>query len=334
MGVSTSLTTRLAALAAGLAAVAAPALAATPGAIGPSTGGAAPAPRAGPVAASAPIRIVLLAAATNVPADASSADDARGLDALVAPLARYPDALLTLVLSASRQPQQVMAAARAPHRTEPDPNWDPAVTALASYPHVLARLADDPDRLRALGDAVGQRREALTAAVNRVRLAAVEAGTLRSTARRTVTVADGTVTIRRRDRHQPWTFQPGDYRLAPPPLPSIRDDRWLPDPRPRPGVRWRPRHHQLMLPPVHRPWRDPAWFLPHRRLYPDDPYLRWRYRDRERILRPQRARPMEPPTAHRPRTPPGAPASVPRSGPAAPMPPQSESVERRSAVPR
>ena len=86
------------------------------------------------------------------------------LDALLAPVALYPDPLLSQVLMAATYPQDVAEAAawaRAnPHLTgeqavraaDPYP-WDPSVKSLLAFPDVLARMDESPQWTADLGQA-------------------------------------------------------------------------------------------------------------------------------------------------------------------------------------
>src|SRR5688572_31057308 len=61
------------------------------------------------------------------------------LDALVAPIALYPDGLISDILVASTFPDQVEAAAKLPKDAQPDESWSPAVKQLLSFPDILDR---------------------------------------------------------------------------------------------------------------------------------------------------------------------------------------------------
>ncbi|WP_100643494.1 DUF3300 domain-containing protein [Alteromonas facilis] len=87
------------------------------------------------------------------------------LDNVLAPIALYPDTLLTHVLIASTYPMDVIRAAR--WRENNDSlsedqirrrvdvfDWDPSVKALAPFDRVLAQMSEDIDWLNYLGDAV------------------------------------------------------------------------------------------------------------------------------------------------------------------------------------
>lgn len=103
------------------------------------------------------------------------------LDALLAPVALYPDALLQQILAASTRPYDVEQAARWP-RGSPPPrqSWHPAVEALLHYPDVLARMGENPQWVRDLGDAwMGNERWILDT-VQLLRLRAEATGNLRS----------------------------------------------------------------------------------------------------------------------------------------------------------
>jgi uncharacterized membrane protein YgcG len=89
----------------------------------------------------------------SLPAQAQQIYTQPELDALLAPIALYPDALLTQVLIASTYPEQVEAAAKLPRDAQPDESWDPNVKALLSFPEVLNRMAGSPQWTRDLGQA-------------------------------------------------------------------------------------------------------------------------------------------------------------------------------------
>jgi hypothetical protein len=86
------------------------------------------------------------------------------LDQMLAPIALYPDALLSQILMAATYPLEVVEAARW-SRDNPglegeqaveavaDRDWDPSVKALLALPQVLARMDADLAWTRRLGDA-------------------------------------------------------------------------------------------------------------------------------------------------------------------------------------
>jgi hypothetical protein len=120
------------------------------------------------------------------------------LDNLVAPIALYPDELLSQVLAASTYPLEIVDAEQWLQQNRSLPaeqlvnaakqqNWDPSIQALAAFPDVLDILARDIRWTTDLGNAfLGQQVEVM-AAVQRMRARAVQSGQLRSSQQQTVT---------------------------------------------------------------------------------------------------------------------------------------------------
>src|SRR5438552_7205353 len=86
------------------------------------------------------------------------------LEQLVAPIALYPDSLLSQVLMASTYPLEVVEAARwsqansgvtgpALEDAMQKQAWDPSVKALAAVPQTLQMMSDKLDWTQQLGDA-------------------------------------------------------------------------------------------------------------------------------------------------------------------------------------
>jgi hypothetical protein len=127
------------------------------------------------------------------------------LDNLLAPIALYPDPLLAQVLLAATFPDQIDEAARFV-QGNPDPGyidsqpWDVSVKAVAHYPQVLQRMADQIDWTTSLGQAyVGQSSDVMTA-VQRLRAQARSAGNLVTTPQQEVVYNAGYIEI--------WPAQP------------------------------------------------------------------------------------------------------------------------------
>ncbi|MES2823034.1 MAG: DUF3300 domain-containing protein [Pseudomonadota bacterium] len=86
------------------------------------------------------------------------------LDQILAPIALYPDTVLSQVLIAATYPIEVVQADRWA-RAHPnvkgddavqlveDKDWDPSVKALVAFPDILQRMSDDIDWTQQLGDA-------------------------------------------------------------------------------------------------------------------------------------------------------------------------------------
>ena len=115
------------------------------------------------------------------------------LDAVLAPVALYPDPLVTHILNASVYPQDVAAAAawsRANPQLQGDAAlaavegqiWHPSVKALVAYPDVLARMAESPQWLADLGAAYTGSPDAVNAEIQQLRSRAQATGNLQSNA--------------------------------------------------------------------------------------------------------------------------------------------------------
>ena len=113
------------------------------------------------------------------------------LDALLAPVALYPDPLLTHVLNAAAFPQDVAAAAewrrQNPQLSADDAlravegeMWHPSVKALVVQPDALQRMAESPQWLAELGEAFLNQPQEVHATVQQLRARAQAAGNLRS----------------------------------------------------------------------------------------------------------------------------------------------------------
>src|SRR5277367_4978133 len=120
------------------------------------------------------------------------------LDALVAPIALYPDALVAQVLAASSNPDQVAYAndwltqnrsltGTALAQAVDQQSWDPSVKALTQFPSALDNLAHNLSWTSSLGQAFANQQAEVMQAVQTMRAKAKSAGTLQSTTQITVT---------------------------------------------------------------------------------------------------------------------------------------------------
>src|SRR5882757_10103493 len=96
------------------------------------------------------------------------------LEALVAPIALYPDELLANVLAASTYPLEVVQAdrwakANKSLKAVDKQAWDDSVKALASTPDVLSMMSDKVDWTKDLGDAVLAQQPDVMDAIQRLR---------------------------------------------------------------------------------------------------------------------------------------------------------------------
>jgi len=121
----------------------------------------------------------------------------KDLDELMAPVALYPDALLSQVLMASTYPLEVVEAARwqkqnaslkdkALEAALEKQTWDPSVKALAAVPQVLTMMNEKLDWTTKLGDAFLAQQEDVLKTAQSLRKKADEAGNLKTTKEMTV----------------------------------------------------------------------------------------------------------------------------------------------------
>ena len=138
-----------------------------------------------------------LLAQTSPTANSSETDEAshippEQLDSLVAPIALYPDPLLSQTLVAATYPLEIIqlqqwlqqnknlkdkALADAAKKQD----WDPSVQAMAAVPDVVKRLADDIKWTTDLGNAFLAQQNDVMDAVQRMRKKAKDNGNLKST---------------------------------------------------------------------------------------------------------------------------------------------------------
>lgn len=117
---------------------------------------------------------------------------------LVAPIALYPDPLLSQVLVASTYPMEVVEAQQWLQRNRRltgqqlmdaarEQDWDASVQGLVAFPDVLATLNEDVQWTTALGNAFLAQQSDVMSAVQRMRARAQANGRLSSTPQQTVT---------------------------------------------------------------------------------------------------------------------------------------------------
>jgi hypothetical protein len=146
------------------------------------------------------------------------------LDAMLAPIALYPDELLTQILMASTFPLQVVAAARwlkedgnkdlrgdALTKALEKENWDPSVKSLIPFPQILAMLNENLEWLQQLGYAVANQQSAVLDSIQRLRRQAQKAGSLKTTEQQRVVERDQAVII---EAAQPETVYVPVYQPA------------------------------------------------------------------------------------------------------------------------
>jgi len=150
----------------------------------------------------AAVGVAPIAAAQNPPPPPPSASGAQPagtgttfkqeeLDAMLAPIALYPDALLSQVLMASTYPLEIVEAARwqkqnpslkgtALQDALQKQTWDESVKSMTAFPDVLSKLNQDLGWTQKLGDAfLGQQQQVMDT-VQSLRAKAQAAGNLKS----------------------------------------------------------------------------------------------------------------------------------------------------------
>jgi uncharacterized membrane protein YgcG len=119
------------------------------------------------------------------------------LEALVAPIALYPDPLVAQILAAATFPDQVAIAnywvqqnknltGTALTQAVDQQSWDPSVKALTQFASVLANLANNLAWTSSLGEAYHNQQAAVMSAIQALRAKAQAAGNLKSTPQITV----------------------------------------------------------------------------------------------------------------------------------------------------
>jgi hypothetical protein len=155
----------------------------------------------------AALAFALLGAAPTTPQrtrDASVSQEE--LDALLAPIALYPDGLLGQVLMASTYPLEVVEAERflnqnpglrgeALDEALVKKNWDPSVRSLAAYPRVLIMMSEKLEWTGRLGNAFLEDQGRVMDTVQNLRRRAEAAGNLKSNAEQSVVHDKETIVI-------------------------------------------------------------------------------------------------------------------------------------------
>ena len=142
------------------------------------------------------------ACAFGAPQIARAQDDKKfkpeELDQMLAPIALYPDGLLSQILMASTYPLEIVEAARwskanpalkgdAAVQAVKDKDWDASVKSLVAFPDVIANLSEHLDWTQKMGDAMIGQEADVADSIQRLRAKASAAGNLQTTAQQTVT---------------------------------------------------------------------------------------------------------------------------------------------------
>ena len=123
------------------------------------------------------------------------------IEALVAPIALYPDSLLSQVLMASTYPLEIVQAARwvkanpkvtgdAAVKAVESQTWDVSVKSLVAFPQALEPMDQKLDWTQKLGDAFLADQKAVLDAVQRLRSRANQSGNLKSSEQQKVIIEE------------------------------------------------------------------------------------------------------------------------------------------------
>ena len=121
------------------------------------------------------------------------------LDQMMAPIALYPDSLLSQVLMAATYPADVADAAKwlkanpgqkgeAAVKAVANQPWDPSVQSLVAFPQVLEMMGAQPDWVQNLGDAFLASSKDVLDSAQRLRAQAQKTGSLKSSEQQKVLV--------------------------------------------------------------------------------------------------------------------------------------------------
>ncbi len=150
--------------------------------------------------------LAVLATVSAVRAEDRTPYSQAELDQMLAPIALYPDALLSQVLMASTYPLEVVQAARWSRahpglkgedavRAAQGEAWDPSVKSLLAFPDLLMRMDEKLEWTQRLGDAFLEQEPHVMETVQRLRRKAEAAGQLASGEHLRVIEDDGVIVI-------------------------------------------------------------------------------------------------------------------------------------------
>jgi len=128
------------------------------------------------------------------------------LEEMIAPIALYPDEVLSTVCIAATYPLEIVEADRwrkknpslqgdALDKALQKEDWDASVKSLTSFPDVLDRMSNNLEWTKDLGDAFLSQRSELMDAAQSLRTKAYDAGTLKTTPQQTVVKEEKTIYV-------------------------------------------------------------------------------------------------------------------------------------------
>jgi hypothetical protein len=125
---------------------------------------------------------------------------------MLAPVALYPDDLLTQLLIASTYPLEIVQAARWATKNKDlkgdkltealeKEDWDPSVKSLVNFPDVLSKMNENLEWTQKMGDAFLAQQKDVMDTIQMLRKKAQEAGNLKTTEQQKVVVEQETIVI-------------------------------------------------------------------------------------------------------------------------------------------
>jgi len=128
------------------------------------------------------------------------------LEQMVAPIALYPDSLVSQILIASTYPVEVVEAAQWLQKNKgltgkraedaaKAKGWDPSVQSLVQFPQVVDRMFTNLDWTQNLGEAFLAQQPDVLSTIQAMRQKAYAAGNLKSTSKQKVVVNETTIVI-------------------------------------------------------------------------------------------------------------------------------------------
>src|SRR5512147_3060463 len=121
------------------------------------------------------------------------------LDQMLAPIALYPDDLLTQILMASTYPLEIVQAARWTKQNKDlkgdkltealeKQDWDPSVKSLVNFPDVLSKMNENLEWTQNLGDAFLAQEKEVMDSIQILRRKAEQAGNLKDSPQQKIIV--------------------------------------------------------------------------------------------------------------------------------------------------
>lgn len=123
------------------------------------------------------------------------------LDQMTAPIALYPDSLLSQILIACTYPADIAEAVKwsksnpklegdAAVKAVQEKSWDPSVMSLVAFPQVLSMMGDQSDWVQNLGDAFLANSSGVMDSVQKLRKKAKDEGNLKTTEQQKVVIEE------------------------------------------------------------------------------------------------------------------------------------------------